>query len=155
VDVVLSAMDADVINTYVDLGIGVGVIASVAFDEVRDTHLAALDARHLFATNTTRVAIKRGAWLRGYVYDFIHTFAPSLTREVVERALATAPGEHPSDRRSGRSRRLEAGHARAQPAGARCSAGARAAWCIRTQQFDVEIAFIPVARIRCGCAAPR
>ena len=93
VDVVLSAMDADVIKTYVDLGIGVGVIASVAFDEVRDTHLVALDARHLFATNTTRVAIKRGAWLRGYVYDFIHTFAPSLTREVVERALATAPGE--------------------------------------------------------------
>ncbi|MBC7729679.1 MAG: CysB family HTH-type transcriptional regulator [Microbacteriaceae bacterium] len=93
VDIVLSAMDADVIKTYVDLGIGVGVIASVAFDEVRDTHLVALDARHLFATNTTRVAVKRGAYLRGYVYDFIHTFAPSLTREVVEQALASPPGQ--------------------------------------------------------------
>ncbi len=93
VDIVLSAMDADVIKTYVDLGIGVGVIASVAFDEVRDTHLVALDARHLFATNTTRVAIKRGAYLRGYVYDFIHTFAPSLTREVVQQALASPPGQ--------------------------------------------------------------
>ena len=93
VDIVLSAMDADVIKTYVDLGIGVGVIASVAFDEVRDTHLVALDARHLIATNTTRVAVKRGAYLRGYVYDFIHTFAPSLTREVVEQALASPPGQ--------------------------------------------------------------
>ncbi len=93
VDIVLSAMDADVIKTYVDLGIGVGVIASVAFDEVRDTHLVALDARHLFATNTTRVAVKRGAYLRGYVYDFIQTFAPSLTREVVQQALASPPGQ--------------------------------------------------------------
>ena len=59
VDIGLSAMDADVIKTYVDLGIGVGVIASVAFYEARGTHLVALDARHLFATNTTRVAIKR------------------------------------------------------------------------------------------------
>jgi LysR family cys regulon transcriptional activator len=88
-DIVLQAMDADVIKTYVDLGIGVGVIASVAFDEVRDSHLRALDARHLFATNTTRVAIKRGAYLRGYVYDFIQTFAPTLTREVVQQALSS------------------------------------------------------------------
>jgi LysR family transcriptional regulator, cys regulon transcriptional activator len=93
VDIVLSAMDADVIKTYVELGIGVGVIASVAFDEARDRGLVALDARHLFATNTTRVAIKRGAWLRGYVFDFIETFAPTLTRKVVERAVASAPGE--------------------------------------------------------------
>lgn len=91
-DVVLSAMDADVIKTYVELGIGVGVIASMAFDAARDTHLVALDARHLFATNTTRVAIKRGAYLRGYVFDFIRTFAPTLTREVVDRALASPPG---------------------------------------------------------------
>ena len=92
-DVVLQAMDADVIKTYVDLGIGVGVIASVAFDEERDKHLVALDARHLFATNTTRVAIKRGAYLRGYVLDFIQTFAPTLTPDLVRRALDSAPGE--------------------------------------------------------------
>ena len=94
-EVVLSAMDADVIKTYVDLGIGVGVIASVAFDEARDGHLTALDARDLFAINTTRVAIKRGAYLRGYVLDFIQTFAPTLTREAVAQALASAPGEAP------------------------------------------------------------
>jgi LysR family transcriptional regulator, cys regulon transcriptional activator len=89
---VLQAMDADVIKTYVELGIGVGVIASVAFDEERDRGLYAIDARHLFATNTTRVAIKRGIYLRGYVYDFIHTFAPTLTRPVIDAALALAPG---------------------------------------------------------------
>jgi LysR family cys regulon transcriptional activator len=93
-DVVLSAMDADVIKTYVELGIGVGIIASVAFDDVRDAHLVAVEARHLFATNTTRVAIKRGAYLPGYVFDFICTFAPTLTPELVQRALASPPGEH-------------------------------------------------------------
>jgi LysR family cys regulon transcriptional activator len=93
VEVGLSAMDADVIKTYVELGLGVGVIASVAFDETRDTNLVALDARHLFATNTTRVAVKRGAYLRAYVYDFIATIAAPLTREVVERALVTEPGK--------------------------------------------------------------
>lgn len=92
-DIVLQAMDADVIKTYVELGIGVGVIASVAFDEQRDSHLTALDARHLFATNTTRVAIKRGAYLRGYVFDFIQTFAPTLTRAAVQQALAGAAGD--------------------------------------------------------------
>lgn len=90
---VLQAMDADVIKTYVELGIGVGVIASVAFDADRDTGLVAIDVRHLFATNTTRVALKRGTFLRGYVYDFIQTFAPTLTRAVVDQALFGAPGE--------------------------------------------------------------
>jgi LysR family cys regulon transcriptional activator len=86
-------MDTDVIKTYVELGIGVGIIASVGYDEQRDSSLVALDARHLFAVNTTRVAVKRNAWLRGYAYAFIHTFAPSLTREVVERALCAEPGQ--------------------------------------------------------------
>ncbi len=85
---VLQAMDADVIKTYVELGLGVGVIASVAYDEARDTGLVALDARHLFALNTTRVALKRGRFLRGFVYDFIETFAPTLTRAVVQAALS-------------------------------------------------------------------
>jgi LysR family cys regulon transcriptional activator len=92
-EVGLSAMDADVIKTYVELGLGVGVIASVAYDAARDGGLVALDARHLFATNTTRIAVKRGAYLRGYVFDFIRTFAPPLTREVVQRALGSPPGE--------------------------------------------------------------
>jgi LysR family cys regulon transcriptional activator len=88
-EVGLSAMDADVIKTYVELGLGVGVIASVAYHPGRDSNLVALDARHLFATNTTRIAIKRGAYLRSYVYDFIRTFASPLTREVVDEALTT------------------------------------------------------------------
>ena len=91
-NLVLSAMDADVIKTYVDLDMGVGIIAGIAYDEARDTHLRAIDARHLFASNMTRLALRRGSFLRSYVYDFIHIFAAPLTRELVNRALATAPG---------------------------------------------------------------
>ena len=91
-NLVLSAMDADVIKTYVDLGMGVGIIAGMAFDETRDTHLRAIDARHLFASNMTRLALRRGSFLRSYVYDFIHTFASPLTRDLVDRSLAEAPG---------------------------------------------------------------
>ena len=89
---VLSAMDADVIKTYVELGMGVGIIAAIAHDEERDAHLTAIDARHLFASNMTRLAIRRGAFLRSYVYDFIATFAAPLTRTVVDRATASEPG---------------------------------------------------------------
>jgi len=88
---VLSAMDADVIKTYVELGMGVGIVASIAFDAERDRTLRALDARHLFEVNLTRLAIRRGTWLRGYVYAFIESFTPTLTREVVQRALAGEP----------------------------------------------------------------
>jgi LysR family transcriptional regulator, cys regulon transcriptional activator len=86
-NIVLEAMDADVIKTYVELGMGVGIVAAIAYDEQRDAHLRAIDARHLFAPNMTRLAIKRGAYLRAYVYDFIQTFAPPLTRDVVEPAV--------------------------------------------------------------------
>ena len=86
-DIVLSAMDADVIKTYVELDMGVGIVASIAFDAERDRTLRALDARHLFEINLTRLAIRRGTWLRGYVYAFIEAFAPTLSRQVVERAL--------------------------------------------------------------------
>ncbi|MEN9539424.1 MAG: hypothetical protein RLZZ126_1659 [Pseudomonadota bacterium] len=86
--IVLEAMDADVIKTYVELGLGVGIVAAIAYDEQRDAHLRAIDAGHLFAPNLTRVAVRRGAYLRTYVYDFIQTFASPLTRTVVDRALA-------------------------------------------------------------------
>ncbi len=92
-NVVLSAMDADVIKTYVELGMGVGIVASIAYDEDRDQHLHAIDARHLFATNMTRLAIRRGAYLRSYAYEFIRSFAPPLTRGVVEQALGEAAGQ--------------------------------------------------------------
>ncbi len=85
-NVVLAAMDADVIKTYVELGLGVGIVASIAYDEDRDQHLAAIDARHLFADNMTRLAVRRGAYLRDYVYAFMSTFAAPLTREAVEAA---------------------------------------------------------------------
>jgi LysR family cys regulon transcriptional activator len=85
--VVLTAMDADVIKTYAELGMGVGIVASIAFDPERDRQLRAIDARDLFAVNLTRLAVRRGTWLRGYVYSFIEAFAPTLTRETVERSL--------------------------------------------------------------------
>lgn len=89
--IVLTAMDADVIKTYAELGLGVGVIASIAFDEDRDRNLRAIDAGHLFAVNMTRLAFRKGAFLRTYVYAFIEAFAPPLSRQVVERA-ATSNG---------------------------------------------------------------
>lgn len=92
-DVVLSAMDADVIKTYVELGLGVGIVASIAFDEERDRSLRAIDARHLFEINLTRLAVRRGGWLRGFAYDFIESFAPTLNRKLVERSMAGDPIE--------------------------------------------------------------
>ena len=82
--VVLAAMDADVIKTYVELGLGVGIVAAIAYDDERDRHLAAHDARHLFADNMTRLALRRDAYLRDYAYAFIETFAPPWTREAVQ-----------------------------------------------------------------------
>ena len=88
-DVVLTAMDADVIKTYVELGMGVGIVASVALDAERDLNLRILDAGHLFRVNVTRLGLRQGAWLRGYAYSFIELFVPTLTREAVAQALAT------------------------------------------------------------------
>jgi LysR family transcriptional regulator, cys regulon transcriptional activator len=88
-NVVLVAMDADVIKTYVELGLGVGIVAAIAYDEERDRQLRAIDARHLFADNLTRLAVRRDAYLRDYVYAFIETFAPPLNRSVVQQARAS------------------------------------------------------------------
>jgi DNA-binding transcriptional LysR family regulator len=87
-DIVLSAIDADVIKTYVELGMGIGIVAAMAFDAKRDTGLRALDASHLFKSNTTRIAIRRGAYLRGYAYAFIELFSPQLSRAAIDAALA-------------------------------------------------------------------
>lgn len=86
-NVVLTAIDSDVIKTYVELGLGVGIIAEMAFDPLRDTALAALSATHLFETNTTRLGFRRDLWLRGYDYDFMELLAPQLTRRVVEATI--------------------------------------------------------------------
>lgn len=86
-NVVLTAIDSDVIKTYVELGLGVGIIAEMAFDPARDIHLAALAANHLFNVNTTRLGFRRDLWLRGYDYDFMELLAPQLSRRVVEAAI--------------------------------------------------------------------
>ena len=86
-DIVLAAVDSDVIKAYVELGLGVGIVASMAFDEQRDRELRRIDAAHLFPTNTSRIAVKRGVFLRGYIYEFLELFAPQLSRKSVERAL--------------------------------------------------------------------
>lgn len=87
-DVLLEAIDADVIKTYVELGMGVGIIAGLAFDAVRDVNLRAIPVGHLFGTNVSRVALKQGAYLRSYVFTFIEIMAPSLSRKLVEQVLA-------------------------------------------------------------------
>ena len=89
-NVVLTALDSDVIKTYVELGMGVGIVAQMAHDPDRDRAFVKLDAGHLFAPSTTRLAIRRGAFLRGYVYEFIHLFAPALSRAKVEAAQSGA-----------------------------------------------------------------
>ncbi|EFP97404.1 HTH-type transcriptional regulator CysB [Vibrio caribbeanicus] len=86
--VVFTATDADVIKTYVRMGIGVGVIASMAIDSEQDTDLVAIDASHLFGSSTTSIGFRRGTFLRSYMYDFMERFAPHLTRPVVEQALS-------------------------------------------------------------------
>ena len=90
--VVLSAQDSDVIKTYVELGLGIGILAKMAFDAKRDILLRAIDASHLFESSTTRLGIKRGAYLRRYAYDFIELFAPHLARNTVERAVRGEEG---------------------------------------------------------------
>ncbi len=87
-NVVFTATDADVIKTYIDLDLGIGIIASMAFDATKDSPLQAMDASHLFKPSTTHLGIKRGSYLRGYSYAFIEYLAPQLTRNIVEQAIA-------------------------------------------------------------------
>ena len=86
--IVFTATDADVIKTYVRLGIGVGVIASMAMDPATDSDLVAIDASHIFEASTTKIGFKKGTFLRSYMYDFIKRFAPHLSRDVVDQAVA-------------------------------------------------------------------
>ncbi len=83
----LTAVDADVIKTYVRLGLGIGIVAHMAYDPVADADLTALEVSHLFAPSTTRIALRKDMFLRGYVYDFLELFAPHLTRDRVDLAM--------------------------------------------------------------------
>ncbi|HYB33526.1 MAG TPA: HTH-type transcriptional regulator CysB [Steroidobacteraceae bacterium] len=91
-NVAITARDADVIQTYVRLGLGVGIIAHMAVDE-RDPDLTAIDAAHLFAAHTTWIGFRRGTLLRKYMYDFAQLLAPHLERRLVERAHRAASAE--------------------------------------------------------------
>jgi LysR family transcriptional regulator, cys regulon transcriptional activator len=86
-NVVLTAIDADVIKTYVSLGLGIGLLAEMAYNPERDTNLRMLDVSHLFPASTTYLGLRRDAYLRDYVYDFIHILVPSLNRKTVLAAL--------------------------------------------------------------------
>ncbi len=92
-EIVLTALDSDVIKSYVALGLGVGIISSRAFRARQDEGLVALDCGHLFPAQTTRLAFRRGAYLRGYTVEFIRLLAPHLRREDLEQ-LARAAGEN-------------------------------------------------------------
>ncbi|HZX32780.1 MAG TPA: CysB family HTH-type transcriptional regulator [Rhodocyclaceae bacterium] len=93
-NVALTALDADVIKTYVSLGLGLGIISDLAFDPGRDAGLVALGAGHLFESNTTRLALRRGTYLRRYEYDFISLFAPHLSRKTVDMAMEGGGAEY-------------------------------------------------------------
>jgi LysR family transcriptional regulator, cys regulon transcriptional activator len=87
-DVALTARDADVIKTYVRLGLGIGIVASMAIDPQEDADLVQIDTSHLFPTHTTWIGFRRGGLLRKYQLDFVQRFAPHLTRRVIEKAAS-------------------------------------------------------------------
>jgi LysR family cys regulon transcriptional activator len=84
--IVFTATDADVIKTYVRMELGIGVLASMAYNSEEDPDLVAIPASHLFEASTTKIGFRRGTFLRTYMYDFIESFAPHLTREKVQQA---------------------------------------------------------------------
>lgn len=88
-NVVFTATDADVIKTYVKQGIGVGIIASMAFNDIEDKDLVAINANHLFDSGTTYIGFRRGTYLRSHLYEFIQMFAPHLKTELIAKACAT------------------------------------------------------------------
>jgi LysR family cys regulon transcriptional activator len=86
-DIVMSALDADVIKTYVELGLGIGIIASMAYQADRDAKLSLLDVGDLFENNTTRIALRKGYFLRGFAYEFLELCSPQLDEAKVKAAL--------------------------------------------------------------------
>jgi LysR family transcriptional regulator, cys regulon transcriptional activator len=103
-DIVMSAMDTDVLKAYVELGLGVGIIAAMAFDPKRDAGMfKMIDADHLFAANTSLIAVRRGAYLRNYAYRFIELCSPALPERSVREAVMAEQGgkPEPAVRRAG------------------------------------------------------
>jgi len=86
--VVLTAVDADVIKTYVRLGLGIGIIAKMAYNPSQDMDLVSLDASHLFGNSVTQIGVRRDKFLRGYIYEFMKLFAPHLSCEIIDKAMS-------------------------------------------------------------------
>jgi LysR family cys regulon transcriptional activator len=84
----LTATDADIIKTYVRMGLGVGIVATLAHDADKNSGLQAIDASELIEISTARVVFRRGLFFREYMYAFLALFAPHLTRELIESALS-------------------------------------------------------------------
>ncbi len=95
--IVFTATDADVIKTYVRMGVGIGVMATMAVDKKNDHDLVAIDASHLFRPSTTKIGFRKGTFLRHYMYDFIERFAPHLTRDIVDKAIMLKNAEEIDD----------------------------------------------------------
>lgn len=102
-EVVLTAVDADVIKTYVRLGLGVGIVADMAWNAEEDSDLVMLPADHLFEASTTYIGFRRGLFLRSYMYDFLQTFASHLDHRLVDELAAIAD---PSERRTRTAQRI-------------------------------------------------
>jgi LysR family cys regulon transcriptional activator len=96
-DIVMSAMDADVLKAYVELGLGVGIIAAMAFNPKRDAGLRLIDSTHLFEPNTALIAVRRGSYLRTYAYRFIELCSPALPEKVVRAAVMADAGNGKPD----------------------------------------------------------
>jgi LysR family cys regulon transcriptional activator len=92
-DIAMSALDADVIKTYVELGLGIGIVASMAFNPARDARLNLLDSSHLFQKNITNISVRRGHYLRGYAYRFIELCLPSLTESAIRSNVRPTEAE--------------------------------------------------------------
>jgi LysR family transcriptional regulator, cys regulon transcriptional activator len=92
-EIAMSALDADVIKTYVELGLGIGIVASMAFNSARDVRLNLLDSSHLFQKNITNISVRRGHYLRGYAYRFIELCLPSLTESAIRSNVKPAEAE--------------------------------------------------------------
>ena len=83
----MSALDADVIKSYVELGLGVGIVAAMAYDAERDIKLTLLDSSHLFEQNITKIAVRKGHYMRQFAYDFIQLCVPDLPEEAMVVAI--------------------------------------------------------------------
>jgi LysR family transcriptional regulator, cys regulon transcriptional activator len=92
-NIVLSAIDADVVKSYVELGLGIAILLSVAYEPERDRGLGVIDAAHLFAPTTPQIVLRHGKYLPGYMHEFIAKVAPQWDCAAIDAAIRARPGE--------------------------------------------------------------